>query len=137
MSYPDQLKQEAKSIYDDIKKILEDEERWNTKYRFTVAVAANAMYLYQEALGECTYLDIGIINKASSEYLKAARVLLLTPEAELKIRIPEPEQKEKPSLMDVLGGSSASKNDNYGHKGPDRKSSSYEKISKGNKAAKG
>jgi len=119
---------EAKALYRKLYQLLIDQDRGEDKYKYSVAIAANSLYFYELTLSHVKItedtkpMDVGrvinAINAASMEWGRAAKVLLLTPESELKI-IEEVEAIEDaeppPTLADVMGELLAgkSKNPNY------------------------
>ena len=125
---PDQLNPEAEEIYHKLFAILIAEGRGDDKYKYSVAIAANSLYYYQktmEAIDIDDYAnaaDIGVairaLNSASSEWSRAARSLLLTPESVLRIKEEAAKTVEQPppTLAEVMGEmlKRKSKNDNYG-----------------------
>lgn len=127
---PDQLHLDAREIYNQLFQLLIDEDRGDEKYKYSVAIAANSLFYYKAAMdGIDIYdgmmvADIGVairtLNAASSEWARASKALLLTPQAELAIKEGDnvPEGDAPPTMAEVMGEllKTKSKNDNYGKK---------------------
>lgn len=139
---PDFLLNAAKEKYNNLYKILIDEDRGKEKYRATVAMAANALYFYEKAMElaegqeELMGEDPGLhnqvltgISKASMEWNRTAKALLLTPESEVKLAMPE--EDDGPSFFDMIGGPK-SRNENYSTK-PERSKKDAEKRARKHK----
>lgn len=138
---PEELFEKAQPIYDAIYEILHKEQRSKEKYKVTVAIAANALYFYRKAVQMADELGDSVdrspmemnrvingMNKASGEYLRAAKSLQLTPESEGDLK--NFTDKKGPTLAEILGqGAPKSKNDSYGSKNKTNKKSSEKKVS--------
>ena len=131
---PELLRSEARPIYDWIYGTLKSEDRSKEKYKHQVAIAANALYFYRKVskivnFTEVTDIeDIGLqiraLNSASMEWTRAAKVLLLTPESEIKIQVPEAPPEDRKTFAQQLDDAVKDKvKKNYGHRTPptDRK----------------
>jgi len=124
---PDQLAEDARAIYDEIYELLIEEDRGDEKYKYSVAIAANSLYFYKKTIDLIDIndlmpvSDIGVairtLNSASSEWAKASRALLLTPQAELQVKEDDniPEGVAPPTLAEMMGEimKTKSKNENY------------------------
>lgn len=144
---PEELFDKAIEIYNSIYSILQKEQRSKDKYKVTVAIAANALYFYRKAVELADALGdsadnspmemnrvINGMNKASGEYLRAAKSLRLTPESEGELA--NFTDKKGPTLAEILGqGAPKSKNDSYGSKNKVNKKSSEKKVSTRKKKA--
>jgi hypothetical protein len=127
---PDQLHSDAKEIYEQLYTLLIEEDRGDEKYKYSVAIAANSLFYYKAAMDgidihpDLLVADIGVairtLNAASSEWSRASKALLLTPQAELAIKDADniPEGDAPPTMAEVMGEllKTKSKNDNYGTK---------------------
>jgi hypothetical protein len=127
---PPQLNSKARVYYKQLYQILISEDRGADKYKYQVAIAANALLLYQLAneqlkIGEAmTAQDIGVVirglNSASSEWQRSAKALLLTPESELRMEEPPEVVEPPPTMSDVMNElmKEKSRNDNYAKQVP-------------------
>ena len=127
---PQQLHEGALEFYNELYQLLIDEGRGEIKYKHSVAVAANSLYYYTHTVKQIPMAqDMGVkelgesiraLNSASMEWSRAAKVLMLTPEAELRMRESpiETTADAPPTLNDVMGEllKTRSRNDNYGGK---------------------
>jgi hypothetical protein len=126
---PKELNKNAVPIYNELYQILIDEDRGADKFRFTVAVAANSLLYYKQAMDaiKITNLtpvaDVGIairaLNAASSEWARASKALLLTPEAEMKLQQMSSDNTDgatPPTLEEMMGEmmKNRGKKGNYG-----------------------
>ena len=109
---PEQLKEEARPLYNSIYNELIKEGRGKEKFRYTVAVAANALYFYKVVMSATVIsettdveeigLSIRALNSASMEWSRASKALLLTPESESKMKEVPVEEIEKPKTFEEM-----------------------------------
>ena len=135
---PPQLHPKARTIYRQLYAILIMEDRADDKFKYSVAVAANSLYFYKLTIDTVKITDdmstdaVGIairaLNSASMEWSRAAKVLLLTPEAELKLKAITDGSSDSgdapPTLADMMGEMLRTKTMNdksYGKKNPQSK----------------
>lgn len=120
---PTELYEKATTIYEELYQLLIDEGRGKEKYRFTVAIAANSLYFYRKALQlfdtndndfsspQTMNQSISAVNKASGEYFRAAKSLLLTPESEDKVKMIESETEKEDDFFAMISGKTVSGNE--------------------------
>lgn len=129
---PELLKSGADEIYKWIYMELHAEGRAKEKYKFQVAIAANALFLYRKVSNAITLegitdaeeigLQMRTLRTASMEWSNAAKALMLTPESETKIGV-ELIQPEKPKTFEEVLNEMVKdkkKKSNYGHRTPSK-----------------